>query len=408
VTTEPGATGLIEADGGDVTFRRSAFVGATITLALIGGLAAAYGTILLGVASHFHVGVATAGTLLSANFGGGIVGVAACWRAFRRWPASRVWAVSLLVLSGGLGLAASAPTWITFVVGVTVAGVGFGALDFGIVALVARTARTGLAARMSVSGSGWAFGAIAGPVVIVIVRPHAYAWFLAGVAVMGVLLVALCRGVTASDVGSGSSVLATPVRVDNRRAVLVTFLIALGLYVAVESAVSGWLATQLHGWGYATVVGTSITAGFWAGLGIGRVSLASSMGRVAGHWFVLLGLGAAAGLLVGASDRALAPFAYPVVGFALAAVFPVGLHWFTELSPNDRDGVAWIVLADMAGGAIGTGAENIAVATFGLHAVPWIAVALAVACMGAFASALRFPTPSGIVLPPIPVPRMSP
>jgi MFS transporter, FHS family, glucose/mannose:H+ symporter len=395
-------------DDESVTFTRSAFVGATITLALVGGLAAAYGTFLIGIANQFHLHVATAGITLSVNFAGGVVGVALCWRALRHWSGSRVWAVALTGLSAGLTLAALAPNWATFIVAIGVAGIGFGALDFAMVALVARTAREGLAARLSVSGSGWALGAIAGPLVIVMIRPHHFEWLLAGAAAIGVALILLSPGITTPPNSLGAHQRDSAGRVPRRRSVLVTFAVALGLYVALESALSGWLATQLHGWGYTSVVGASVTAGFWAGLAIGRISLARGMHLVAGHWFVLIGLAVTAALLVAASDRTLAPYAYPAIGFALAAIFPVGLHWFTEVSPNDHDGVAWLVLADMVGGALGTGAENVAVANDGLRAVPWVAVILTVLCIGSFTVALRFPTNAIPLVSPTPAPRERP
>jgi predicted MFS family arabinose efflux permease len=87
---------------------------------------------------------------------------------------------------------------------------------------------------------------------------------------------------------------------------------------------------------------------------------------------------------------------YPVAGFALAAVFPLGLHWFTELSPDDHSGVAWLVLIDMVGGILGSGAQNVAVASFGLRAVPFVAAGFAVLCLAVFSSALRFAPPSAV------------
>jgi MFS family permease len=373
-----------------VSFGQPAFVGATLALGLVGGIVAAYGTILIGIAHHFALSVPTAGITLSANFIGAVLGVLACWWAMGRFTGGRVFTAALAVLGCGLALAASSPNWATFLAAVLLAGVGFGAVDFAVVALVSRTEPRDRASRLSVSGSGWGFGAVAGPVFIVIVRPQHFQLFLALAAMAAILLIAVTRSVRAPVPRS------MPVihRTRATREVLPVFVVALGSYVAFETAVAGWLATQLHGWGYAATVGGAVTAGFWAGLAVGRLGA----GRLASRWsaqrLVIVGLFAAIGLVLGASVRDLAPVMYPLLGFAIASVFPLGLHWFTELRPADVNGVGWLILVDMIGGAVGSGSENVGVALFGLRVVPFVAAGFAAMCLLVFSRALRFPVPS--------------
>src|ERR1019366_4938020 len=162
----------------EVHLDRTAFLGVTVSLGLIGGIAAAYGTFLIGIAHHFQLSISTAGLTLSANFAGALLGVVLCWRALGHLSGATVLGLSLLGLAMGLLLAAFAPNWPAFVVGILVSGVGFGAVDFGVVAVVSRTGLEGRAARFSVSGSGWAFGAIAGPLLIVLIRPARFEVFL--------------------------------------------------------------------------------------------------------------------------------------------------------------------------------------------------------------------------------------
>jgi fucose permease len=375
-----------------VRFGRTAFTGVTLTLGLVGGTVAVYGTILVGVAHRFDLSVATAGITLSANFLGGLLGVVASWWSLRRVAGGRVLASALVVFALGLALAATAPTWPVFVTAITLSGVGFGALDVGVLALMSRTEPDHRAWRLSVTGSGWAIGAIAGPLLIVVIRPAHFEAFLAFAALLALALTALFRDLDAPPARPRADFALAAARPSNRREVLQTYLAAFCCYVGLETAIAGWVATQLHGWHFAVAVGSLVTAGFWAGLAVGRLAARRLLRRWNGDRIVVVGLIGAVALLLAASIRWVAPLAYPLVGIALASVFPLGLHRFTELSPDDHDGVASLVLIGMLGGILGSGAENVAVAVFGLRAVPFVAAGMAALCLAVFASAMRFPT----------------
>ncbi len=376
-----------------VDFDRAGFVGATIALGLAGAIVATYGTILVGIAHHFSLSIATSGLTLSTNFAGAVVGVLLAWRALRWQPGGRVLAVALLVLALGLLLAAVAPDWPTFLSAIFVAGAGFGAVDFQVVSLVARTDRRTRAARLSVSGAGWGLGAIAGPVVIVLIRPQHFQLFLALAAVAALVLIPLTRSIRAPTPAGGDA-LTQAAR--SRATVLPAFVAALGLYVALETTTAGWLATQLHGWGYVAPIPAAVTAGFWAGLAIGRLAGGRLESRWSSQRLITVGLAVAIVLLLGADIRALAPVIYPLVGFAVAVVFPLGLHWFTELRPEDLNGVGVLLLVDMVGGVVGSGTANACVAAFGLGAVPFVAAAFGALCLLAFLHARRFPLPAAL------------
>jgi fucose permease len=150
------------------------------------------------------------------------------------------------------------------------------------------------------------------------------------------------------------------------------------------------MATQLHGVGFRQSVGSLVTAGFWAGLAVGR-----GIGTPVYHWLsdkllVLGGLGSAVLLCGVAYSSTLAPYAYPLLGLVLALVFPMGLIWYMNLCPHDGDGLALMLLFMMAGGVIGPGLESLMVSAFSIHVVPLVAAALAFLNLVVFASALRF------------------
>jgi fucose permease len=175
-----------------------------------------------------------------------------------------------------------------------------------------------------------------------------------------------------------------------RRPILITFIAAYILYIAVESSSSGWMAAQLHGVGYSGPTANIVTAGFWAGLAIGRVVGTPLHNRSSDRVLVLGGLGLALVISCCAFSSVLAPYAYPVLGLVLASVFPMGLIWYTVLCPHDNDGLALMILFMMAGGVIGPGAESLMVSAFSVHVVPLVIAAFALADMAVFASALRF------------------
>jgi hypothetical protein len=107
---------------------------------------------------------------------------------------------------------------------------------------------------------------------------------------------------------------------------------------------------------------------------------------------VLGGLAAAVALSAAAYFNAVAPVTYPLLGLAIASVYPMGLIWYTVLCPGDSDGLATLILCMMAGGIIGPAIESLAVSLLSIHAVPVVIAVLAALDLGVFASALRFDT----------------
>ena len=92
-----------------------------------------------------------------------------------------------------------------------------------------------------------------------------------------------------------------------------------------------------------------------------------------------------------------APYVYPVVGLAIALVYPMAFIWYATLCPHDDDGVALLILCMMAGGVIGPAVESLMVSSFGIHVVPVVLACFAALTFTAFASALRFAAPDSTV-----------
>jgi fucose permease len=241
-----------------------------------------------------------------------------------------------------------------------------------------------------VGNAGYGLGAVICPLAIVLVRPKNFPIIFAGIAVLALILTTLNRGLHAPPHHTEELQVRISAMKQQRRPILVTFIVAYILYVAIETGSAGWMATQLHGEGYSQSAGIFVTTGFWGGMAIGR-----SLGGPLYHWLsdrrlVLGGLAFSIVVLGAAFPRDVAPYAYPLLGLILASVFPMGLMWYSTLCPNDSDGISWLILFMMVGGVGGPGALSIMVSIFGVHVVPLTIAAFAALDLAVFLSALRF------------------
>ena len=405
-----------------VTFDRLSVSGAAATFALMGAIAAVYGPLLATISHRYRVTLPVAGLTLTVHFVGALVGVVSAMYLVRRIQGRHLLASSLLSMCAGGVIVATVDSWPLFLLGVAVVGLGFGGLDFGLNHLLARTKAAGRASRLSVVNAAYGVGAVAGPLLVDWLTAERYTDLFGGFAVVAAVLSVFSRGLSApptarraseplgskATVGSATvgaatdgaatvgasapsgraapSGIARLLGVD-RRALLGIFFLAYVLYVSAETSTSGWLASQLHASGYSVAVGSLVTAGFWGGMAIGRVVAAPLHLKVTEQSFVLCGLAISTALALAASSAKVALVVYPVDGLALAAVFPMGLAWYTQLEPRSANGISFLLLGTMAGGVVGPGLESIAVSAFGIRAVPFVLAALTFADLVAFAAA---------------------
>ena len=370
-----------------VTFTPVAFAGAVGTFVLIGVTSSLFGPLLGAFARHFAVSLAMAGTALSLYYVGGVAGVALGWLGVARLPGAGVVSDALLTMSAGAIGVTLARDWIVFAVALVVLGLGFGALATAINSLLARTAEKGRAGRLSVVNAGFGVGAVAGPLLSIGVHVHHVAMIFVGVAVLAALLAASTRGLRApAHRGEHRRHVTRPA---DRTRILVTFVVAYVLYEALESGTSGWMATHLHRTGYSVTVSALVNAGFWAALAAARLAGGPAYRRWREGPLVLASLIGAALCAISAVAHDIAPVAYPLLGVALASVFPMGVAWYARLSPRDSDGVSMVMLFAMLGGVIGPGGVDVAVAHLGVRVVPVALAVLAALDLVAFASLTR-------------------
>lgn len=359
-----------------VVFPRVAFVAALLTLALDGGVGAVYGTLLTSIARHFHVSVPNAGIILTENFVGGIVGVVVAWWSLRHWSGRWVLVASLTLLGLGLVVLATVNAWTVFECGGALTGVGFGALDFAVYALLSRVRPTARSWHLSIVGSGWGIGAVAAPLAIVLLQPRHFAEFFYAAPIVALVLVApTLRLVAPPDEASAGLRMSRPAA-----RTLGLFGLALFFYVSLETSIAGWAASQLSAWHYSSTWGAVTTAGFWAGVAFGRLVAPRFSGRHGDARVVIAGISIATVLVPFASLRVAAPVVYPVVGVCLSVVFPLALGWFNTVSSAPGNGIVFLLLVTMIGGAVGPGVESLFVAHVGYIAVSWVADGFAMLC----------------------------
>ena len=377
----------------DVTFGSVAFANAAATLILFGATSSLFGPLLISFSRRFHISLPTAGTVVSIFFVGAFLGVPLGYLGVRRFRGSAVlWSMMILTALGAV-VAETAHSWWAFLAGVLVIGLAFGAVDFSLNTLFLRTEPQRRGHRLSLANAGYGVGAVLGPVLIIIVRPHNFTRLFAAVAVVSVLLAFFFRDIDAPPLLVVHSRRGLFVK-GRRRSVLLTFIVAYILYVCCETSASGWIAPHLHQVGYSQSLASVVTAGFWGALAFGRMIAGPLAKRWSEQVLVLGGLALAVLLSLSAYLNVVAPFSYPLLGLIIASVYPMGLIWYTVLCPGDGDGLATLILCMMIGGIVGPATESLMVSLAGIHAVPLVIAAFALADLAAFASVRRFDRPS--------------
>jgi len=285
--------------------------------------------------------------------------------------------VSIGILGAGLLALSLAPTWPLFLSAAFLTGVGYGAIDFGVYSLLSRSLPERRTFQLSIIGSGWGIGSVIAPLVVAVVGAKYFHQFFFGAGVCAMLLIYPIQTIVSPH--SKDRVLS--LRMSKPSAKLLSFFtLIIFLYVALETAVAGWTAPQLTHWHFSPIWGQLSTAGFWAGIAIGRLIGPAWSRRLGEPMMALIGIISCCIVIPFASFRYVGAFVYPASGFCMSVMFPMTLAWFNNWSAEPENGVAMILALTMAGGAAGPALESILVSQFGYGAVPWAAEIFAVAC----------------------------
>ena len=360
------------------------------------------GPSLLGMVRSFHLDLAAAGTIFSAQFLGYLLGALGSGVAADRWGYRPVLIPATLLLALGTACTPLAGTWPLAVALTAVAGVGFGVSDSLCNAVVAAEAPGEGGTALNLLHTFFGVGALIGPLLVAALLPSAGGWqavFLTAGALALVCTVLfalvpilppahLAAAALPRDVpGQGLAPDGPLARYDPQLWLLAGLLF---LFVGMEQLVGGWTPTFLNRvLGAHPDVAARSVALYWAVVTIGRllasiIALRLSNRRLLGGCAVLA-LAALAGLsLAGGVVPAL--FALGAVGLGFAPIYPTIMAITAGSYPRRFATLAGIlVAAGGLGGALFPWLGGVVGQEWGLRGTLWLGTSLAVALLVLFA-----------------------
>jgi fucose permease len=315
------------------------------------------GPLLPLLAGRWHLHDVQSGSFFAVEFAASTLGaILSPWRLRRSLPVGfALMASAVLLLMDALGSTHAVP-------GHALALAAFGLVGFGIGLSVTATNLTvglmgdprGRARRLSVVNLWWGIGAVVCPWLIAAAERagHLRALLpllaLAAAATFAALAPLLASSESAADTVKRAAPSA-------QAGTLVFFALFLFLYVGVESAVGGWIATYAHRFSGMTLAAASLMVSvFWLALLAGR-GLGSLVLRPLSERAVLLaGLGlafVAVAALVTPHSPAVVLVAVVAAGAGFGPVFPLGVsRLLARLSDHRHTG--WVFAMCSGGGAV--------------------------------------------------------
>jgi MFS transporter, FHS family, glucose/mannose:H+ symporter len=357
-----------------VVLTRTATGAVGATFLFMGLVVSAYGPLLEHLTHRFGVSLPVAGSTISVHFAASLFGVLIAMRTIHAWAARQTLMIATALVAAGCVAVALAPTWPTFVAAVAIVGFGFGALVLGVNQVIAYSEGARRAALLSALNGAYSAGAVAGPI---LVAAFAAAHFsLLYLAAAGLALAVIPGDLRIS--GRLPVAAGTPARPGP---LVLIFVCAFVLYVAVENGTGGWMTSHLESTGLGSDRAAVVTSGFWLALVTGRLVVALVPPRFSEARIVLVASALGTIALAAASIGPLAPFAYVAAGLFIAPIFPTGIVWLARLRPGDSRATSWLYPAASIGGTFGPGVIGVVIAHAG---VGWAPAVLALAALGMF------------------------
>ncbi len=333
--------------------------------AIIGAALAVLGPALPELRREFGIPLSMAGLLFTLQSGGYVAGtLAAGPLADARGHRATVF-IGVLLLGGGMLLAALSPSWPAVLAAIVPAGTGFGCIDVGLNAAIgaAISEPRRRAAVLNLLHAGFPAGTLVAPAAFAWALGHGFSWRSAFLATALAALASL-----AAWKRPGWPAAPRPHQPRDRRPFEPLRLLALlreprlrrlaalqALYVGTEVSVAGWVATHLiETFGATLAAGSLGTSAYWGGFLIGRPLLAVLAGWVGPHRILpwLCAAGVAAALGGAAAPTALpAASAYALTGLAICGIFPTVMALALEGRRGDAGSVAALVTG---AGALGS------------------------------------------------------
>jgi fucose permease len=397
---------------GRVSGRTAAVLGAAYWSYFVNGMAnSIIGPVLLSMVHTFHIGLAAAGAIVTAQFIGYLPGALGSGMAAERWGYRRVLVPSTLLMAAGTIGTALAGAWPFAILLMAAAGVGFGTSDSLCNAVVAQQTPGSNGPALNLLHTFFGVGALVGPLVAGALLSSPVGWqglfvltgALASVSALSFLLVPLpvlgrraARGAVTAGVpaeqGRGA-----PAAV--WRGSYIWILAAMLLvFVGMEQTVGAWSSaylTRVQGADIDTAARSASV--YWAAVTCGRllasaIALRLSSERLLGG-AALISLCALVTLAL-SQHVSQALMALSLTGLGFAAIYPTIMAITARAYARRFAAIAgFMAAAGGMGGAAYPWIGGIVGQAWGLRATFWMAAALAVALLGIYALLSRAPLP---------------
>jgi fucose permease len=327
------------------TFRQGRWIGVLLSFAAfisIGIAEGGLGVLLPSILSTYRLTPATVTLLFISQVTGYVVAAFTSSLISSRLGLARMLLFASVTLTSALITYALTPYWFVMVAGGTLLGLGIGLIDAGINAYIVNEQRN--AHLIGVLHAFYGIGALLGPAVATTLLLQGVGWrliYLVFAAVVGLLVAGVLWTVvhhyapmnvrvSRSDTNAWVNLrlaLKTPV-------VLMTGLLLL-VYVGTEASLGNWAYTVQHiGRGTPEVVAGYRVSAYWLGLVIGRLSLGFFMQRLGAVRTLDVSLALLAGGLVSWWLLPNQLLSLPLIGFALAAIFPATIWLVPQRVPT--------------------------------------------------------------------------
>jgi FHS family glucose/mannose:H+ symporter-like MFS transporter len=368
----------------------------------LGAAQASYGPMFPQLQGAFGLGPAEAGTLASAHFLGGFLGILV-WSLGERWRVTRPsLAASVILLGVGSLLLAMAPTFALARAAAAVLGIGYGSITLGLHRLFAVVYGLRAGAMLNLVNALFGAAAVVGPLAVGALAGSARPIVFGTLGVLSLLAVPLaltCPPMPAPtpapvpvpspspsappSAPPGTGATSGRARRDPvNRWTVGGFMGLFLLYVSAETGVGAWEAAYLLTRGYSESAAASWSATFWAGLAVGRLLAVPVSLRLELRWMVVLCLSLAVLSLLATQIAGIEPAAFTLAGLAMAAVFPTSFAWLTRVFPAAGSIGGLAMGAAMLGGVVGPWVGGQMAARYGAGNVPWALATLELGCLG--------------------------
>jgi len=287
------------------------------------------GVLLPSILAAYNLTPATVTLLFLSQVSGYVVAAFSSSLLASRIGLARMLLIASITLTSALVIYAIAPRWHIMVAAGTLLGLGIGLIDAGINTYIANQ---GNANVMGVLHAFYGIGALLGPALATTLLAFEMDWRriylhiagIVGITILGMLWAVVFnytpmnKRIITQDADAKTSLklaLRTP-------AVLVAGILLL-VYVGTEASLGNWAYSvqSLSRGTQEVIAGYSVTA-YWLGLTIGRLVMGRFVARLGAIRTMDFSIGL---LLAGLFAWWLLPnqlFSLPLIGFALAAIFP--------------------------------------------------------------------------------------